>query len=159
MSKNKWYLNRFKNADPNPNSKKGPLMKPPYHVHPELEDELKENKKKTDQAYKWAQSSYWTSVNTRNENGHGAKITALEEKADKQRTDHNYHFTHANGLLKKTEKALKDKLDALDAREKKNHDNENWHFTNPNGHLKKSEKLLLDKINALDARVKKLEKP
>ena len=43
MSKNKWYLNRHPGSV---NSKKGPLTKPPYHVHPEYEDA----KKKVDDA-------------------------------------------------------------------------------------------------------------
>ena len=132
MSSNSWYLNRHRQTKGPDSGKKRALVNPPYHVHPELEDEVKEAKSKAD---------------------------AVEKK---QGTDHgwtHYNLTNNNGVLKKAEKTLKDRIDALDAREKKNHDNENWHFTNPNGHLKKSEKSLLDKINALDARVKELEKP
>ena len=112
---NSWYLNRHKQTKGPDSGKKRALVRPPYHVHPELEDEL-EKVKDYGQIKKFAKDAYWASVNASNKNGHAAKIAELKEEHDELQRNHSYHFTNSNGILKKAEKALKAKLDALEKR-------------------------------------------
>ena len=105
MSKN-WYLNRYKNP---PSEIRRNLSKPPYHVHPELEDELTKIKE---------------------------EASELSEFAAKLRRDHNYHFTHKNGLLEKTKVKLDNKISALDG----------------------TVKTLLEYMQKMDERLKAIEK-